>query len=415
MLWENSHGRLIFASIMKHLITYSICLLFLLFTACRQEEVSQNFTAKVFRGDFEHYLYTEGVVEPSQTVSVSCISELRWSTIQWIVEDGVFVQEGDVICVLDNTEYEENSELILEYLSQGRLNYESGVANLNAQYSQLEAQAKNIAIQARLSKLDSLQITYYTANQRKIAELNLRKNEIQQAKLQRQLATMKIVNEAELKRLEMQLRQYEELEQLYNYVMQNTIIKAPASGQILLAPCPSMTSRKLMSGDELRQDIGRIVVGNERHVRIEATEQDVKRMEMGQAINYTFSSKPGVKAFGSVLSKMPVSRPLSNGSQVNVFDVTAKIDSSTALLEPEISANCQVLLRSIPDTLIVPMVAVFDEDSARVVYVQKEKMYQRREVSIVAQSEFEAVVSSGLEEGEVLSLIKPKENKIIKE
>ena len=233
--------------------------------------------------------------------------------------------------------------------------------------------------------------------------------------MQRQLATMKIVNEAELKRLEMQLRQYEELEQLYNYVMQNTIIKAPASGQILLAPCPSMTSRKLMSGDELRQDIGKIVVGNERHVRIEATEQDVKRMETGQTINYTFSSKPGVKAFGKVLSKTPVSRPVSNGSQVSVFDVTAKIDSATALLEPEISANCQVLLRSIPDTLIVPMVAVFDEDSARVVYVQKEKMYQRREVSIVAQSEFEAVVSSGLEEGEVLSLIKPKENKIIKE
>jgi multidrug efflux pump subunit AcrA (membrane-fusion protein) len=105
------------------------------------------------------------------------------------------------------------------------------------------------------------------------------------------------------------------------------------------------------------------------------------------------------------------------GSNVNVFDVTAQIDSATAVLDPEISANCQVLLKHIPDTIIVPMVAVFDEDSTRVVYVkQKEgKQYLRKPVSVVAQSEFEAVIGQGLQEGDIVSLIKPEDNKIAKD
>lgn len=382
--------------------------------ACQSKDESQHFTAKVYRGDFQHHLQVEGKVLPSQTIPVSAINELRWSMTQWVVDDGVYVQEGDVICVLDNTYYEEQRETIATYVENGRFSYESGVANLKSQYAQLEAQAKNNAIQARLSQLDSLQLAYYSPTQRKIAELNLRKNAIQQAKLDRQLATMKIVNEAELKRLEMQLRHYTELEELYDYVMKNTIIKAPASGMILLVNCPAQTSRKLMSGDEMRQEIGMIVVGDQRHVQMEVQEQDVKRMESGQSVQFTFPGLPGVKAYGSIQSKTPVSRPIQSGSTVNVFDVTARIDSSTSVLDPEITANCQVLLRHIPDTILVPMVAVFDEDSTRVVYVQQGKHYQRRPVSIVAQSEFEAVIGEGLAEGEVLSLIKPDENKILK-
>ncbi len=400
---------------MKHLIGHTIILLLLFFPACQRNDVSQNFTAKVYRGDFMQYLAMEGVVEPSQTVAVSSINELRWSVIQWVVEDGVYVQEGDVICVLDNTDYEEMRETVAEYVEQGRFNYEAGVANLNAQYAQLEAQAKTNAIQARLSQLDSLQINYYTANQRKIAELNLRKNAIQQAKLDRQLSTMKIVNEAELKRLEMQLRQYEELEEQYAYIMDNTVIKAPVDGMILLSPCPDQPYRKLMSGDVMRQDIGKIVVGESRHVRIEAAEQSVKRLAPGQLVNFTFSSMPGVTAKGKILSKAPVSRPIANGSGVSVFDVMAQIDSASSVLDPEISTNCQVLLRSLPDTLMVPMVALFDEDSTRVVYVQHDNHFERRVVSIAAQSDFEAVISSGLREGEKVSLIKPKENQIIKQ
>ena len=385
--------------------------------ACQPTDESQTFTAKVYRGDFHHYLQVEGTVLPSKTIPVTAINELRWSMTQWVVDDGLYVQEGDVVCVLDNTYYEELRETVSLYVEQGHLSYESGVANLKSQYAELEAQAKNNAIQARLSQLDSLQLAYYTPNQRKIAELNLRKNAIQQAKLDRQLATMKIVNEAELKRLEMQLRQYQELEEQYSYVMDHTIIKAPASGMILLVNCPAMPSRKLMSGDEMRQEIGMIVVGDERHVQMEVLEQDVKRMESGQSVNFTFPGMPGVKAYGRIQSKTPVSRPVVQGSNVSVFDVTAQIDSATAVLDPEISANCQVLLKHIPDTIIVPMVAVFDEDSTRVVYVkQKEgKQYLRKPVSVVAQSEFEAVIGQGLQEGDIVSLIKPEDNKIAKD
>lgn len=386
----------------------------LLLTACQLKDESQHFTAKVYRGDFQHYLQVEGTVLPSKTVPVAAINELRWSMTQWVVDDGVYVQEGDVICVLDNTYYEEQRETVATYVENGRFSYESGVANLKSQYAQLEAQAKNNAIQARLSQLDSLQLAYYSPTQRKIAELNLRKNAIQQAKLDRQLATMKIVNEAELKRLEMQLRHYTELEELYDYVMKNTIIKAPASGMILLVNCPAQTSRKLMSGDEMRQEIGMIVVSDDRYVQMEVSEQDVKRMESGQAVQFTFPGMPGVRAEGSILSKTPVSRPLIRGSVVNVFDVTAQIDTATAVLDPEISANCQVLLRHLPDTLMVPMVAVFDEDSTRVVYVQQGKQYERRAVSVAAQSEYEAVISDGLQEGEIVSLIKPEDTKILK-
>ena len=71
--------------------------------ACQPTDESQTFTAKVYRGDFHHYLQVEGTVLPSKTIPVTAINELRWSMTQWVVDDGIYVQEGDVVCVLDNT------------------------------------------------------------------------------------------------------------------------------------------------------------------------------------------------------------------------------------------------------------------------------------------------------------------------
>ncbi len=385
----------------------------LLMSSCQTSD-SQLYTAKVYRGDFYHRLQVEGQVQPNASVLVPVRDDNAWTVIQWVVDDGTYVHEGDVVCVLDSSEFLQYREQILLTIESGKLSYQAGVARLNSQYAELEAKAKSNELQARLSRLDSLQLAYYSPTQRKIAELNLRKNAIEQAKLDRQLATTKVVNEAELKRLEMELRQYEELEQRYSQVLKGAVVRAPADGMILLATSRDDESRKILPGEYVARMVGRIVTDDGRYVQVQVSEQDVKRIDKGQEVSYRFPGQPQWTASGKILSKTPVGRQLVKGSSLQVFDVTASIDSCTEVPMPEMTAQCQVCLRHIPDTLMLPLVAVFEEDSARVVYVKQEhNKYRRQQVSVAAQSPFEVVLSQGLQEGDEVALIKPADNHII--
>lgn len=76
------------------------------------------------------------------------------------------------------------------------------------------------------------------------------------------------------------------------------------------------------------------------------------------------------------------------------------------------SARCQIHLEQVKDTIIVPHIAVFDEDSIKVVYVKKNKFYEMRQVVITHSSLQTAVVSAGLAAQEQIALLRPPRSHI---
>jgi hypothetical protein len=70
------------------------------------------------------------------------------------------------------------------------------------------------------------------------------------------------------------------------------------------------------------------------------------------------------------------------------------------------------MVKSIQDTIVVPIVSLFDEDSLKVVYVADHRMFIRKTVNVSDQNNKEAIIIEGLTGGEVLALMKPPESLI---
>ncbi len=57
-------------------------------------------------------------------------------------------------------------------------------------------------------------------------------------------------------------------------------------------------------------------------------------------------------------------------SKVKFYEVIIDIDSCHSKMKPGLSAECEITLKEARDTLFVPTLAIFERDSAKVVYVK---------------------------------------------
>jgi multidrug efflux pump subunit AcrA (membrane-fusion protein) len=67
----------------------------------------------------------------------------------------------------------------------------------------------------------------------------------------------------------------------------------------------------------------------------------------------------------------------------------------------------------VENALSIPIHAVFNDEGRSYCYVDKQSSYEKREVSIGAQSKDWAQVLAGLKEGERVALSQPPSNEII--
>ena len=152
----------------------------------------------------------------------------------------------------------------------------------------------------------------------------------------------------------------------------------------------------------------------EMKVIINASEADYKRINPQNSVAYTFDAMPDNKAWGKILKKAPVGKPISKNSKVKFFEIEASVDSAIHILAPGLSTSCQVTLTQAHDTISIPLIAVFDQDSIKVVYIKKNNNYEMRQVLTGISSLKSTVVTAGLKYNEKIALLKPG-NTFIKE
>ena len=99
-------------------------------------------------------------------------------------------------------------------------------------------------------------------------------------------------------------------------------------------------------------------------------------------------------------------------SKVKVFEIEASVDSFAEIPDPGFSAECRIILKRVKDTIVVPQIAVFDQDSTKVVYVKLKKGYEMREVKTGLSSTKEVIIEKGLKINEYITLTVPPKKEI---
>lgn len=389
-----------------------ICTFFLLFS-CRGHETNSDAVYTVSYSDFLDIILVDGVVEPVHSTTVTCPREAD-AIIVYLVEDGVFVEEGDLLCVLEDQSLQNRYDEVSVNLENAKADLNKTRADLAMQYALLEAQVKSNEAETLIANLDSLQLLYATPTQRRIKELELEKTAIEKAKYDKKLTALDIIQQSEIRKRELQIQRMQNQVKSAEESLEKLEVRASKKG-LATRPTSWVTGKKLQVGDNVWNNMPLVVIPEmeEMKVKIMAPERDFKLINQGDSVVYTFDAMPGNTAYGKILRKTPVGQQVNN-SKVKFFEIEASIDSFDVKPELGFTANCHVILKEVKDTIIVPQIAVFDIDSMKVVYVKQRKGYEMREVETGLSSQKETVISQGLKAGELIALIKPNASLIVK-
>jgi multidrug efflux pump subunit AcrA (membrane-fusion protein) len=289
------------------------------------------------------------------------------------------------------------------------------LADLSMQYALLEAQVKTNEAETKIAQIDSLQLAFVSPNQRLIKELELEKASIEKARYVKKLEALKLIQQSEIKRYELEIQRFRMQVQSYKDMLDALTIKAPRSGLAIRANS-RLTRKKYQVGDPVWSVMPLVIMPEfkEMKVKIMASETDYKHISVNDSVFYTFDAMPGNTGTGKILKKAPVGQPYKQGGKVKFFEIEASIDSVLTMPEPGFTANCRIILKQSRNVLSIPQISIFEEDSMKVVFVQRKKGYERRQVLTGLSSLRESVVTAGLEEGDIITLSKPKPS-LIKE
>jgi hypothetical protein len=94
-------------------------------------------------------------------------------------------------------------------------------------------------------------------------------------------------------------------------------------------------------------------------------------------------------------------------TKVKFYEIIIDIDSCHSKIKPGLSALCEITLHEAKDTLFVPTLAVFERDSARVVYVLKNEKFIPVRVETGLSGSSYTIITSGLKGNEVIALSEP--------
>lgn len=389
-----------------------LLLLYPLLYACSSVGEADEPTYMVERGDFRYILRVDGLVEPVKVTNVSCPQRMD-GFVTFIIDDGTWVEKGDTLCVIEDAGLESQYDAVLLQLEEVEGNLAKFKVANEMNNALLESEVLTNEAETKIAELDSLQLKYMPASQKRIKELELEIVALRKKKLEEKIKVTPVIQNTELNRYNVELqninRQLLDIEKR----LAGLTILAPKKGLAMRAES-MFTMQKLKVGDNVWN--GQPVISmpdmEKMKVKIYATESNFNAINERDSVLYTFDAMPGEKAIGKITKKSRAWKPITRGSNVKVYEVEASIDSLGAVPDPGFTVKCDILLRELRDTVFIPQIAVFNEDSIRVVYVKGKKGFEMRQVVTGLSSNKEVVINAGLDGGEEIAFIRPKDSHV---
>jgi hypothetical protein len=161
-----------------------------------------------------------------------------------------------------------------------------------------------------------------------------------------------------------------------------------------------------------RQSILTIPDMREMAVKVNIHESAVQRVAVGQSVKVSVDAFPDEQLTG-VVTKVAVVADSANSfmnPDLKVYPTTIKIDGTHEWLRPGMSAEIDILVRSLEDVVYVPIQAVTYFGDKRVVYVSSRGRAERREIEVGTFSDSFIEIVDGLEVGEEVLLLPPQQS-----
>ena len=293
----------------------------------------QLMTTFVDRGDLTEAVETSGAAKPVTSVVVN--PEVGGTIESVNVAEGDTVQEGDVLLTVKNDELDKEIR-----------DAEMGVRNAKLGVSQAQS--------AYATTLEAYNTVVETPDDRGSVEY-------------KHGAEASAVDSAAFA-VESAKNSLSDAQEAYSIAVANAekrTVRAPKSGSVV-----AMNAQIGASTDSAANAGGLIQIADlsQMTVKVQVNEVDISKVSVGQMAKVTFSALPGVELDAQVTRIATVASSgedsSGHGGGVVTYDVSLLIPQPAAELKPGMTANVQIMLQSVPDTLMVPLSCVAMDEAA---------------------------------------------------
>jgi HlyD family secretion protein len=374
---------------------------------------------------------TIGTLDAERSHVVSSTIKGEKGKIVYIIDEGTFVEKGDVLIKFDSAHFEAEMLRLAGELRSREASFDARKQILEWEKSQAEGAINTAEFDVKDAKQEYSRYVSYIRDMEELGRKGLHyPNEIFQAKKKaEQLFSKQQRNETSFEQIKKEsvfkiAAAMAELAKAKNEIqttkiafddiseeLRKAVVHAPFKGIVVhYETHRDNQKRKSRVGDVVWQnqpllylpDISSMIV------KTLVREVDLHKITKGQKVSVQVDAYPKLLLAGQVTSiGVLASDGGETGKGEKYFQVLVAIQGENPSLRPGMTARVVIHIDTAQNILSVPVQTVFSEGANKYCYVSKGQNVKKVKVEIGRQNEDYAEIVVGLKNGDAVSLIKP--------
>ncbi len=263
----------------------------------------------------------------------------------------------------------------------------------------------------------------------KLLKLEMKKVLIEKQKTEKKLAATRLIGQTEIRQMNARIMSEKARTQTMADQVRSLTIIAQRDGIVMRTESPTFTIMGPQGmgkmGGPIRE--GSVLFMNtpllqfpdlsKMQVSAEVQEADFKKIEKGQKVVISIDAAQKLETTGKVNRKSLIGRNAMrySESKVKFYEIIIDLDSCHSKIKPGLSASCEITLKEARDTLFIPTLAIYERDSAKVVYVLKKNTFTPVKVATGLSGSSHTIITEGLKGDEIIALTEPPNSLIASE
>lgn len=374
-------------------------------------------TAEVRAGEFVDYLQLRGEVKALKSIYLTAPSSSGDIQIIKLAKNGSVVKKDDIVAQFDTTTQQRTLEQRRSELKQA----EAEIERIKADWRGTEQQTLTELTKARydverakleLSKAEILSQIEGEKNRYALADAEQKLKEIEQ----------KLASGREGAAADVESRKQKREKSLYDVRMAERAIasmtmRAPVDGMITLMPNYRARSfggggspPEFKEGDRAWPGATIAELPDLTTVRVtgRVDEADRGRLNADQSSSVRIDAVPDKEIRAHVASISPLAKPdFSSWPIVKNFDLAVQLDDIDPRIRPGMSATARIAVDRVPNSILIPLEAVFSKFGRNVAYVFSGGKFTERAIETGRRGNGQIIVIRGLKAGERVALQDP--------
>lgn len=380
------------------------------------DDVSDDTTVEVTRGDYADVVQIRGQVQPVRSTYVTAPYNAGELQILKIVRNGADVKAGEIVAEFDavnlrRTIQEKQGELrsaqaeLQQSGAQARITLEernAAVAKAEFDVTRAKLSLGEIGL---VSEIDAERARLSLAD----AEQRLRESQAARASTQANIGADREGRERTIAKVRAELERAERQVSALH-------VSAPTDGTVNILPnyrsaTPMGTPQEYRMGD--RAFPGAVILElpdlSAVYLTARIDEADRGQLSDGQSATIRLDAiadrdyQAKVRQI-SLLARVDFS---SGWPPPKQFDLTLEIENPDERLRPGMSAAARIAVGQVTDVLLVPSSAIFFEDGSTVVFRRTRRSFEPVPVEVIRRGREQAAVSGALSPGDRISRTRP--------